>query len=81
MHDPISKTSANAYANKLSSVGATWTSAPFKTVQTPMTSNIINPFFSDIASIIYSTFIKQQFKSDSKNKFSLELQLRKNIFF
>ena len=49
-------------------------------LQTPKTSNITNPFSSDIASTIYNTFIEQYLKSDSKNKSSIEFQLRKNIF-
>ena len=81
MNDPISEKSANAYASQMSSVGATWTSAaPLETLQTQKTSNFTNPSSSDIASMIYSTFIEQHLKSDSSNQSSLEIQLRKNIF-
>ena len=80
MNDPIAENSANACASQMSSVGATWKSSPLETLQTPKTSNFTNPFSSNIALMIYSTFIEQHLNSDSKNQSSLELQLRKNIF-
>ena len=63
-----------------STVAATWTSASIEPLAVPEMSGITRPSSTDIASMIYSTYILQHLNSESTNQSSLELQLRKNIF-
>ena len=58
-------------------VATTWTSAPDETLAKPiMSCTSTTPSSSDLASLIYSSFILDHLKSHS----SFELNLRKNVF-
>ena len=57
-------------------VAATWTSASDATSTNQMMSSSTNPSSSDLASLIYSTFILDHLKSNS----NLELNLHRNLF-
>ena len=58
-------------------VAATWTSAPDASSKSPTMSSLSNtPSSSDLATLIYSTFILDHLKSNS----NLKLNIHKNLF-
>ena len=76
----IAPKSCASHSTSSTTVAATWTSEPIDPLAISETSGIARPSSTDIASLVYSTYILQHLNSDSKSQSSLELQLRKNIF-
>ena len=75
------KPSASAsHSTSSTTVLATLTSATIEPLAISETSAITRPSSTDIASMIYSTYILQHLNSESKSQSPLEIQLRKNIF-
>ena len=75
---PVSSSACPSPTMCSTAVAATWTSAPDATLTSLTTSSpSTTPSSSDLASLIYSTFILDQLKSNS----TLELNLNKNVFF
>ena len=75
---PVKSSSACASpTTSLTAVATTWTSAPDETLaKSIMSSTSTAPSFSDLASLIYSSFILDHLKSYS----NFELNLHKNLF-